>query len=175
MLKRKLKRINLISIRKSMQTLFSIATTKCLLKSVKPNTKTSKWNLWPLKGKTKLHQVWKLWVRCSAVEKHRGFLESSKAKFPHINHKKLQWVAPVIVFIEIKETPHKPSWNWWFSSNSAVLSKWSTPKNYGLHLTNTASPGSCTYCSYCQLWPWNPILWFSAVEPPICLLLLGIC
>lgn len=42
---KKKKRINLINIRKSMQTLFNTATVKCLLKSIKPNTKTSKFNL----------------------------------------------------------------------------------------------------------------------------------
>lgn len=89
MKKKKKKRINLINIRKSMQTLFNTATVKCLLKSIKPNTKTSKFNLWPLKGKTKLNHIWKLWVRCSAVEKHCGFLESREAKFPHISQKKV--------------------------------------------------------------------------------------
>lgn len=46
------------------------------------------------------------------------------------------------------------------------------PQNLRTSSYKHSHPGSC---SYCQHWPWNSILWFSAAEPPIHLLLLGIC
>lgn len=56
-----------------MQPLLSTATVKYLLESIKPNTKTSKRNLQPLKGKSKQTNVSKLWFRSSAAENHYGF------------------------------------------------------------------------------------------------------
>lgn len=56
-----------------MQPLLSTATVKYLLESIKSNTKTSKSNLQPLKGKSKQTSVSKLWFRSSAAESHYGF------------------------------------------------------------------------------------------------------